>query len=1295
MILRALLVLLLGIAPIASSSAAEPEADLLAQARHWQERGRPDLAETAWNKLLVINPEHPEALAGLGERAAQRGDQAAARDYLQRLRKVAPTHPGVARITHALSAPTLDAELLKRARERAAAQRYEEAAETYRLLFEGRQPEGALALEYYQTLGATENGWEAAREGLTRLAREHRNDPSYALALAKHLTYREPSRREGIRMLSGMRGAEAEKAWRDALLWLNATPADIPLYQSYQQRVGADPQVDAKLAQLRQWQQDTQRRQQPQQAPTLSEADRRLQQGYEALDDGALASAEEHFQRVLALRARNADALAGLGLVRLRQQRFGEAERLLADASRAAPRRAKQWESALRSARYWHTLERAAAAERADRADEAERELRKAIALDEREPTARLRLAGLLAQRGDYQAAEQLYRALLRERPQHADALQGLFETLAAQGKDDEALALIEEHGSTPGLSRRVGKLQARVLRRQAEQASDVDERLALYQRALALDPEDPWIRLELAKLHLQRGDEREAHELIDSLLLTHPDMADALHAKALLAAESGQWWDGLQALERIAPAERTEPMRQLQHRLWLQYQTQRVGILVRNGQPHAAQAVLQELKQAVGNRPEERAMVAQAMADAGDLASAMGLLRQALAEGGPDSAAIRLQYAGLLLRSGQEAEARLQLQQLRFDSQRLNERQRQTMDELAQALALRDAARARERGDLAAAYEFLAPWLERQPPQPSVLQELAALYQKAGDQAQALDLYRQVLAEQPDNVDAITGAAGAAMELGEHDYVQNLLDNALRRQPDDARLYALRGRLARARGADRQAMQDLNKALALGARSANGDARSGAGLLLIERGGGAYLPPRQLAGAAPRAVAATAAPAGDRTVASGERPAAPVAGANPFAPPQPVPGDDANAWQEEVRQQIAEIESERGSTFRVGPAVRFRDGRTGLDSLTELGLALEASLNIGYVGRLSLSANPVWIDAGQVSGSSVDTAMRFGALALDLDRFDGRRYGQDATGVGLQLAYEQQDWRFDLGSTPFGFPQVYAVGGVRWAPRFGDTELMVSLSRRAVTDSVLSYAGTRDPLTGRSWGGVHRTGAAARLVQDFDRFGVYGSLGYYRLAGDDVEDNRQFELGTGFYWKLWRRPDQEFTLGLNLTYFQYRENLRHFTLGHGGYFSPQRFVAVTVPAELTGRYQRLSYRLGIDAGLQHFQEDAADLFPGDRALQAGLEAAAADDPRLITGYAGQSSTGLGFNGLVELEYQLSTRLALGGALRYSNARDYDELSLLLFLSYYFDRSYPSVLFPPQVLTPYPWETGR
>ena len=40
----------------------------------------------------------------------------------------------------------------------------------------------------------------------------------------------------------------------------------------------------------------------------------------------------------------------------------------------------------------------------------------------------------------------------------------------------------------------------------------------------------------------------------------------------------------------------------------------------------------------------------------------------------------------------------------------------------------------------------------------------------------------------------------------------------------------------------------------------------------------------------------------------------------------------------------------------------------------------------------------------------------------------------------------------------------------------------------------------------------------------------------------------------------------------MNLTAIGYSKNLRYYTFGHGGYFSPQRYFSLSLPVEWSGR---------------------------------------------------------------------------------------------------------------------------
>jgi len=87
-----------------------------------------------------------------------------------------------------------------------------------------------------------------------------------------------------------------------------------------------------------------------------------------------------------------------------------------------------------------------------------------------------------------------------------------------------------------------------------------------------------------------------------------------------------------------------------------------------------------------------------------------------------------------------------------------------------------------------------------------------------------------------------------------------------------------------------------------------------------------------------------------------------------------------------------------------------------------------------------------------------------------------------------------------------------------------------------------------------------------------------------------------------GVYIRIIGRPDEELKIGGNVSFFGYEENLRHFTLGHGGYLSPQSYFSVSAPIEYTRREGPMSYQVGGSIGIERFDENNADVFPGQAA---------------------------------------------------------------------------------------------
>jgi predicted O-linked N-acetylglucosamine transferase (SPINDLY family) len=84
-----------GVLHAAAAAPPAATADLLRQAEQAFARGEHVVAETLWQQVLALDPDHPEALFHFGNRARERGDHAAAIDLYERALRRAQGHPGV------------------------------------------------------------------------------------------------------------------------------------------------------------------------------------------------------------------------------------------------------------------------------------------------------------------------------------------------------------------------------------------------------------------------------------------------------------------------------------------------------------------------------------------------------------------------------------------------------------------------------------------------------------------------------------------------------------------------------------------------------------------------------------------------------------------------------------------------------------------------------------------------------------------------------------------------------------------------------------------------------------------------------------------------------------------------------------------------------------------------------------------------------------------------------------------------------------------------------------------------
>jgi tetratricopeptide (TPR) repeat protein len=1207
---------------------------LVRQAERWLSQERIDLAAPAVERALAAAPDDPSVLAVAAKLEVARGNRDAANAYLARLRTTGAAPQLQAEAESAVRGAQIDRNAIEEARRLAREGRSDAAAQRYRQIFGPQGPTESYALEYYQTLAGTDQGRTEGQRGLAALASRPGATDRARLAYAQALTYSAQTRADGIRRLAELVdrpdvGQEARQSWRTALGFSGNDPTATPQIEAYLQRFPDDAELRRRLEALRNA---------PPPAPADPDAVAR-QAAFARLEAGGIADAQRQFEAILASNPNDADALGGLGVIRLRQGNQPEARRLLERAIAADPSRAQQWQRALDAASYSTDIAEARAKLRGNDLDGADQAARRAAMreVDDRSD-AEVLLGELALRRNDPQGAEARFRAALSRRPGFQAAQQGLNNALRAQGRPAEFTIARPAAPTAPGGA---GNALANSYRAEAARVSDPAAAAAILRNAVAAAPDDPWTRLDLARALRRQGRGAEARAVVEELV-ARSTSADAIFAAALFAEEDGRIADADAFLSRIPPNRRSPDMSRLAARVRAQREVQAAAALLPLS-PIEGRSRLLTLAARPDPTGSTAVAVIRAFGEANDKAGAAEAARVAAANRSANGAAARIAIAGALLGAGLEAEAMALAAET--EASGATPEQRRDLATLRAGVAVRASDRLNEAGDQADAFERLRPVLAEDPTNRDANLALSRLYLGARRPEEALRVAEAVLVRDPRNLDARRTAIEAALAMGDRQRAESLLAGAQSTSARDSRVALLEARVARAAGDESRARAALE--LAATQRSAELGTRATATAPTV-------VPMQGLANPFARGGGARSGP-----VLAAAQPADPVL--------------------RQIQAEADALRAETGTLLTAGVAGRVRSGDPGLDRLTELSATFQGEVSPGALGgRLSASVQPVVIDSGSPS-ADVQALRRFGTNALNTGiagnaaaLASGRN--TSATGVALALNYVRGDWlKLDIGTTPLGFRRNDIVGGIEVAPALSDNlRIRVAGERRAVTDSLLSWAGAVDDRTGVTWGSVMRTGGRGQIEVPIGRGYAYAGGGYATFEGDNVRSNTRIEAGAGLSLPVYRNEAGELTAGLDLVYFGYDQNLRYFTLGHGGYFSPQQYTAVNIPVDWRGRVGDVTYRLGATAGYARYREDRAPYFPNNPDLQSQAVALAASTAGSTTPvnafYPGQSQSGFVGGVRAELDWAVTPTLTLGGALRYDKAANFDETRVLMRL---------------------------
>ncbi|PYE78236.1 tetratricopeptide repeat protein [Xylophilus ampelinus] len=1127
----------------ALSTAGQEAAQLLQQqGRHWQARGNTTLAANAWQRLLVLRPREPEALYGMAWAGFAGNRPAEAQAYVARLKSV----PGGMAFVERLAQDNALADkgpALQHARQLVREGKADEAVAAYRTLLASNRPTGPVAVEFYNALGSTLDGWDEAREGFARLVAAFPADNSLALAYAQHLTYADVGRREGIKRLAALAelpgvGKEATVSWRKALDWLTQVPSDMPYLRAYLQLHPDDQALRTTLEELAKAT-EAGAFQQIEPDPVLTKSE----QAYRAFQAGRLEAAGAGFEEVLRQRPQYARALGGLGLVRVRQQRFAEAAQLLARARGSGKSgEGANWDNALKSARYWALYQEAQTARTSGDAVSALVLLTQAHAVDPLEPATDTARGAIHAGQEDYREAAADYRRALALRKGDPAALRGLLGVLVQDGRIEDAQTLISQLSETEKAEMGdMGEIRAKLSAAQGRSAmarGDASQALANFAQALRDNPGDIWTRLAIARLLRAEGRPKEAALLMEGQPALAADappaaLAAAKYAQALFDADLGRWESVRQGLEDVPLAVRTPEMAPLLAQATVRSRLDAATLADARLSHSEATALRAAAARAALGSPELELMVAIAVVETGGHSAAGYPATFLPAMDTP--VGMQIQYASVLFAAQQDEQAERVLG--RLDGLALSASQREGVDALRTGSAVRAAYRLLDAKDVPGAHAVLAVAWARHPENSAVLLAQAAILIRSGRPDDALRIYNNALMDAPQDTRLLLGAAESADAAGNPSAAQ-FMERAVASASDDPRVLAAAGRYYRRTGRTERAEQLLTAAILVdaGKRARSRQTEADPLIRSVPQSAIDAQPPpgpvmRRMSwplGGQSTGMESSFAPFlmlpvvdtepgvenADPAESLNDLRSAPVAPAGRLLDPwvRPVPAALSPQERLDLQAELDTVRFERSPVVSTGLIVRSRRGESGLSRLTDVQTPVEARWTQGEA-RLLLRVTPTRLNAGLPD--PLASGDRFGTGAFAGTTGGGSPVQQRDGGIGAAVGYERADMQADIGTTPIGFRHVDVVGGVK-VMRTIDQAWSWSgeLSRRAVTDSVLSFASARDGRSSVEWGGVTATGGRLQTGWDQGSWGLYGFGALHTLRGPGVADNARVEAG-------------------------------------------------------------------------------------------------------------------------------------------------------------------------------------
>lgn len=339
---------------------------------------------------------------------------------------------------------------------------------------------------------------------------------------------------------------------------------------------------------------------------------------------------------------------------------------------------------------------------------------------------------------------------------------------------------------------------------------------------------------------------------------------------------------------------------------------------------------------------------------------------------------------------------------------------------------------------------------------------------------------------------------------------------------------------------------------------------------------------------------------------------------------------------------------------------VQSRDGDQGLSKLTILSNKLGAAWSSG-LSHYKVELEGMSLDAGGQHDGTRPVGLWDAVGGPLIPEF----IDEEPSLLVPHLAWWREgdtSWHAELGTSPIGGEVDPTVTGRLGIDLFdGPSQTSLSLYRVPVYESILSTSGAKDPISGESFGGVVETGFEASYFGPVsDRWNISASGGWGQRTGEHVQDNGHVKASIGVSYNLDKPDFAYFSVGPSYRYESFEHNLSQFTVGHGGYYSPQELHNFGVSVNfLTKEGRDWLIRGDASIGAQTATQDDSPYYPLTPWIGPDV-------------YSGTETSGVGIQGKVQGVWRLSDRWMLEAGASGQNNEDFSEVTGFIKLRFNF-----------------------